>query len=465
MKLSYEEKIEIYNEWKVNHKSPGRIAKERNLAYETINYIVHLADLHGPEILEHKSHYYSPEYKENAIKRVLAGKESAHWVSLDLGLSCHGTLKRWIKEYKENGYTVIERKRGRYAKEEKDNGGASGRERGTDATERRASPEESQAYDTDRIRKKIRRLGFGKRKTRIEEIAAAVTELRQELKCSVGFILNAINSDPELPHITRSTYYYTLRKTDKDEKNDTLMNEIIDIYYAHKERYGYRRIALELKKRGNKVNIKAVRRLMRRMNLHGIKRNKRKYSSYKGTVGTIADNIIKRDFYADQPDQKWYSDVTEFNLRGEKTYLSPILDGCAGDIVSYVISRSPNLWQTMEMLRIAFEEHMDVNGLILHTDQGWQYQHANYVQELKDHGVIQSMSRKGNSMDNGLMENFFGLLKTEMLYGQENQYETLDDLEKAISEYIYYYNHNRIKERLKGLTPLEWREMRSHVQS
>ena len=464
MKLSYKEKIEIYNEWKVNHKSLRRIAKERNLAYSGIEYMVSLADLHGPEILEHKWNYFSPEYKENAIKRVLLGKEVAEQVSLDLGLTNPGTLIRWIKEYKENGYTVIERKRGRHAKEEKDNRRASGRERGTVTAERRASPEESQAYDTDRIRKKIRRLGFGKRETRVEEIAAAVAELRQELKCSIGFILNAINSDPELPHITRSTYYYTRRKTDKDVKNDDLMNEIIKIYYANEERYGYRRITLALKKHGHKINVKAVRRLMRRMDLHGTKRKKNKYSSYKGNVGTIADNIIQRDFHAELPNQKWYSDVTEFNLRGDKTYLSPILDGCGGDIVSYVISRSPNLRQTMEMLRIAFEEHKEVKGLILHTDQGWQYQHANYVQELKDHGVIQSMSRKGNSMDNGLMENFFGLLKTEMFYDREDRYQTLDDLEAAIENYIYYYNHDRIKERLKGLTPLEWREMRSKVQ-
>ena len=465
MRLSYEEKIEIYNEWKLQHKSPRQIARERKLCYRNIDYMVNLADIYGPEVLKHKWHYYSPEYKENAVKRVLLGKESANQVSLDLGLSNPGTLANWIKEYRENGYTVIERKRGRHAKEGKDNRGTSGRERGTAEAERRASPEESQAYDTDRIRKKIRHLGFGKRETRIEEIAAAVTELRQELKCSIGFILNAINSDPELPNITRSTYYYTIRKTDKDVKNDAVMNEIIKIYYDHKGRYGYRRITLELKRRGRTINIKAVRRLMRRMGLYGLRRNKRKYSSYKGTVGKIADNIIQRDFYTEEPNRKWYTDVTEFNLRGEKTYLAPVLDGCGGDIVSHVISRSPNLWQTMESLRIAFDKYPEVSGLILHTDQGWQYQHASYVQKLKDHDVIQSMSRKGNSMDNGLMENFFGLLKTEMFYGQEERYATLDDLEKAVSEYIDYYNHDRIKERLKGLTPLEWREMRSQIQN
>lgn len=177
MKLSHEEKVKIYNEWKLQHKSPRQIARERKLCYKYVDYMVHLADLHGPEALEHRWHYYSPAYKENAIKRVLIGKESANQVSLELGLSNQSVLILWIKAYKENGYTVIERKRGRHAKEGKDNRGTSGRERGTAAAERRASPEESQAYDTDRIRKKIGRLGFGKRETRIEEIAAAVTEL------------------------------------------------------------------------------------------------------------------------------------------------------------------------------------------------------------------------------------------------------------------------------------------------
>lgn len=288
-----------------------------------------------------------------------------------------------------------------------------------------------------------------------------MTALRQELKCSLGFIIDTINNSANLPHITRSTYYYTINKTDKDEKNDLIMNEIISIYYEHRERYGYRRITLELRRRGCTVNTKAVRRLMNRMDLHGKRRNKRKYSSYQGTVGRIADNIIQRDFFAEMPNQKWYTDVTEFNLRGQKTYLSPILDGCAGDIVSYVISRSPNLWQTMTMLDIAFQKNPDVTGMIMHTDQGWQYQHASYVNALEAHGVIQSMSRKGNSIDDALMENFFGLLKTEMFYDREDSYESLDDLEKAICEYIAYYNHDRIKTRLKGLTPLEWREIKS----
>ena len=234
------------------------------------------------------------------------------------------------------------------------------------------------------------------------------------------------------------------------------MEKIKEIFYHHKKRYGYRRITLELKNQGYIVNHKKVYRLMVKLGLKPLKRNKRKYSSYKGTVGKIANNLIEREFYADKPNEKWYTDVTEFNLRGEKCYLSPILDGFNGEVISHNISKSPNLAQIKDMLDKGFKDK-NLEGLIFHSDQGWQYQHQSYQQRLKEKGIKQSMSRKGNSMDNGMMENFFGILKTEMFYDQEDKYKTLDDLMKAIDEYIYYYNYDRIKVKLKGLSPVNYR--------
>ena len=379
------------------------------------------------------------------------GNESVISVSLDLGLSKDALLRSWIKSYEENGYTVVERKRGSHAQEkEKDSGGIRSR---TESLKGR----EPEAYHRERIHKKIECLSYGKRKVRREEIAVVISELRQELKCSLRVILEVLKEHPELPQISKSDYYYVISKKDKDLKNDEVMNNIIDIYYRHKGRYGYRRIHLQLLREGININRKKVQRLMKRMGLAGIRRNKRRYSSYQGTIGKIADNIIERDFFADKPNQKWYTDVTEFNLRGNKVYLSPILDGYAGDIVSYNISRRPDFYQINDMIRKAFRNNPDVNDLILHSDQGWQYQMNQFSNSLKRHGIIQSMSRKGNSLDNGLMENFFGLLKTEMFYDQEDNYRDTDELIKAIDEYIYYYNNERIKARLKGLTPVEYR--------
>ena len=267
-----------------------------------------------------------------------------------------------------------------------------------------------------------------------------------------------------MSNLKRSTYYYTVNKQDKDMKNDDVMNKIIEIYYKHDGRYGYRRITLELDNQGFHANHKKVKRLMSRMGLYSIVRKKRKYSSYKGTVGKVADNLINREFEAEKPNKKWFTDVTEFNLRGEKLYLSPILDSYGRYIVSYNVSKSPNLAQINDMLTKAFNAYKDLTGLIFHSDQGWQYQHQSYQTKLKERGILQSMSRKGNSMDNGLMENFFGIMKSEMFYDQEHKYKNSDDLIEAIHEYMYYYNHDRIKAKLNGKTPVEYRNL-SFIQN
>lgn len=145
----------------------------------------------------------------------------------------------------------------------------------------------------------------------------------------------------------------------------------------------------------------------------------KKYRSYKGDVGKVAPNMLERNFEAARPNQKWVTDVTEFSLFGQKLYLSPILDLCSRDIVSYTISDRPILSMVTEMLEKAFVKISDRTNLILHSDQGWQYQHKQYRRMLKAKGIRQSMSRQGNCLDNAVMENFFGLLKSELLYLQK----------------------------------------------
>ena len=181
----------------------------------------------------------------------------------------------------------------------------------------------------------------------------------------------------------------------------------------------------------------------------------KKYRSYRGQIGKVAPNYIQRDFNAEKPNQKWSTDITEFALFGRKLYLSPILDMFNGEIVTYEISTAPCLAQVMNMLDKAFAKVKDTEGIIFHSDQGWQYQHAYYQKTLKNHGIIQSMSRKGNCLDNSVMENFFGLLKSELLYLQE--FKSLEDFETKLHEYIFYYNNKRIKLKLKGMSPVEYR--------
>ena len=256
----------------------------------------------------------------------------------------------------------------------------------------------------------------------------------------------------------KSTYYYEVSKVDAVElRNTELMTEIKEIFEYHKGRYGVRRIHRELVNRGHNINHKRVQRLMHNLGLMG-KRPKEKYHSYRGEVGKVADNIINRDFGATAPLQKWTTDVSQFNFAWGKCYISPILDMCTNEIISYDLSLSPNLEQIRNMLERAFERFPSVEGLIFHSDQGWQYQHEYFRKTLKEHKVIQSMSRKGNCIDNCIMETFFGRLKNEMYYGYEKDYDSFETFAKAIDEYISYYNNERIQAKTKWMPPVKYRE-------
>lgn len=261
----------------------------------------------------------------------------------------------------------------------------------------------------------------------------------------------------ELAGIPKATYYYYEKKNKKNDKYKELKEQIQSIFYAHKKRYGYRRITLELHNQGIRVNHKLVLKLMKEMDLH-CKVRRQKYKSYKGEVGKSAPHLIKRDFHADKPNQKWTTDVSEFSISAGKLYLSPILDMFNGEIISYNVGKSPNFQQTMFMLNDALKKFPDLNGLVLHSDQGWQYRQMEYQYTLKKNGRMQSMSRKGNCLDNAIMENFFGIMKSEMFFGHEKEFQTLEELELAIREYIEYYNNRRIKLRLKGMSPVRYRE-------
>ena len=255
--------------------------------------------------------------------------------------------------------------------------------------------------------------------------------------------------------MARSVFYYH-RKRLNDEKYKHEKAEIASICHLHKGRYGYRRVTAEMKNRGYNINHKTVQKLMGTL---GLKCNVRKvsYRSYKGEVGKIAPNVLERDFKASLPNQKWATDVTQMNIKGEKIYLSPIIDMFNGEVISYSISKSPNMQMIDEMLCVAFDKVKDTKGLIFHSDQGWQYQHYGYRKALEKNGIIQSMSRKGNCLDNALAESFFAIVKTELLYRQN--FETADEFIASLNEYIHYYNNKRIKNRLNGKSPVQYRAL------
>ena len=254
----------------------------------------------------------------------------------------------------------------------------------------------------------------------------------------------------EIAQLPRATFYYHLKRTQRADKYAGAKEEITSIYHKNKGRYGYRRITEALCNKGIHLNHKTVQRLMKELGLVCRVRIK-KYHSYKGEVGKIAPNLLNRDFHAERPNQKWVTDVTEFSLFGQKLYLSPILDLHNGYLVSYTISDRPVLSMVTAMLTKAFAAIPDGTGLILHSDQGWQYQHKQYQQMLKAKGIRQSMSRKGNCLDNAVAENFFGLLKSELLYLQK--FQSMQHFKQELIDYLDYYNNRRIKAKLKGLPP------------
>ena len=241
---------------------------------------------------------------------------------------------------------------------------------------------------------------------------------------------------------------------EKPDKYEGVRESIKQIFHENKGRYGYRRIKDELEKANLNINHKTIQRLMKELGLVCRVRMK-KYKSYRGEVGKVAPNLLNRDFEAEKPNEKWVTDITEFSLFGQKLYLSPILDLYNREIISYSLMERPVYGQVQEMLEKAFDKNPDLKGLVFHSDQGWQYQMKNYQAKLKEKGILQSMSRKGNCLDNAVMENFFGLLKSELLYLQD--FKSVDHFKQELVEYIEWYNTKRIKRKLKGLSPVEYR--------
>lgn len=238
-----------------------------------------------------------------------------------------------------------------------------------------------------------------------------------------------------------------------------LLEVIKEIIEESNHTYGYRRVTLALRNRGMIVNHKRVLRIMR---VHALLCTKfqtraRRYSSYKGQIGKIADNLLNRKFKAEKANEVWVSDVTEFKIPGSqsKLYLSPIMDVFNSEIVSFTINTSPTVHFTNRSLKDAVKKLPKEHNLLVHTDQGFHYQHKSWIRILEENNIKQSMSRRGNCLDNSPMENFFGLLKQEIYYGVT--YNSIDELAKAIKRYMYWYNNFRIKEKLNGLSPIEYR--------
>ncbi|HBB9522830.1 TPA: IS3 family transposase [Escherichia coli] len=442
MKHLFEVKLAAVNHYLAGHAGIISTAKLFQLSHTSLSHWINLFLLHGPRALDcrHKRSY-SPEDKLCVVLYALGHSESLPRVAARFNIPSHNTVKNWIKGYRKSGNEAFIRRRKEKSMTRSDD---------THENEANMTPEE--------MKNELRYLRAENAylKAMQEHLlekkppgAGEKTKVIRSLRCGhcQSDLLKAAG-------LARSTLYYQLSLQKAKDKYADVKQLIASIFHEHRGCYGYRRIHCELQKRGLKFSGKTVRKLMQQLGLKSPVRLK-KYRSYRGNMGLAAENILQRQFKAEAPCEKWVTDITEFRAGGQKLYLSPILDLFNGEIVAWETACRPTEELVKRMLNKGLESLAEGEKPLLHSDQGWHYRIKSYQSALADKGLVQSMSRKGNCLDNAVMENFFGHLKEEMYYRRD--YRSVEELENAVNEYITYWNQKRIKLSLGGLSPVEYR--------
>ncbi|WP_156536737.1 IS3 family transposase [Gallibacterium salpingitidis] len=384
----------------------------------------------------HTKRTYSPDFKYQVIQTIQRDKLSLESASLHFGIANSSAISQWLKSFQQYGIEGLLPKPKRHTAMKKT---------------RYAKMPPPPKTEEERLRLRILELetenAYPKKVSSIrprksEEKAAIIQGLRVQYPLTLLLVY---------AELARSTFFYHLQGKSKPvDNNKSIKEQIIAIKRQHPH-YGYRRVTRQL----DKVNHKRVQRLLQELGLQVKRKPPRKYSSYQGQVGKIAPNRLQRDFRATHPNQKWLTDITEFNVNGEKLYFSPILDCYNNELIAYQWSRHPNSDLVNRMVRQAITRLSKGDTPILHSDQGIQYQIPSYQHLLVEHHIVQSMSRKGNCLDNAAMESFFGRMKVECFYGKV--FQTIAELEVAIKDYVRYYNEERIQLKLNGLSPVQYR--------
>ncbi|WP_128880088.1 IS3-like element IS1397 family transposase [Shigella dysenteriae] len=442
MKHSFEVKLAAVNHYLAGHAGIISTAKLFQLSHTSLSHWINLFLLHGPLALDCRHRRsYSPEDKLCVVLYALGHSESLPRVAARFNIPSHNTVKNWIKGYRKSGNEAFIRRRKEKSMTRSDD---------THENEANMTPEE--------MKNELRYLRAENAylKAMQEHLlekkppgAGEKTKVIRSLRCGhcQSDLLKAAG-------LARSTLYYQLSLQKAKDKYADVKQLIASIFHEHRGCYGYRRIHCELQKRGLKFSGKTVRKLMQQLGLKSPVRLK-KYRSYRGNMGLAAENILQRQFKAEAPCEKWVTDITEFRAGGQKLYLSPILDLFNGEIVAWETACRPTEELVKRMLNKGLESLAEGEKPLLHSDQGWHYRIKSYQSALADKGLVQSMSRKGNCLDNAVMENFFGHLKEEIYYRRD--YRSVEELENAVNEYITYWNQKRIKLSLGGLSPVEYR--------
>ncbi|MDP5275218.1 IS3 family transposase [Chengkuizengella axinellae] len=442
-KFTAEDKLKAVKYYLNGKESSYKIAETMGTDNKAILKWVKQFEYHGAEAFTKPYTNYTKQFKLEVLNYMIENGTSLNETAAIFKIPEPSTISVWRRKFETQGLDALQsKKKGRLSlkKESNQHQKLSFIKGSREELEARIKQLEME----NEYPKKVECLSSNQRKITKQDKAQVVYGLRHKYP---------VKALVKLAGIPRSTYYDLVKRMNRPERDANLKVEIKAIYEEHEGRYGYRRIRDELTNRGQKVNHKKVQRIMKELGLKCLVRMK-KYKSYKGTVGKIAPNILNRNFTANAPNEKWTTDITEFKLFGQKLYLSPVIDLFNGEIITYTIGFRPTYSLVSDMLEKAFERLPEDHQLLMHSDQGWHYQMKQYRQALESRGIVQSMSRKANCYDNSVIENFFGIMKSELLYLME--FESVEHFKMELQKYINYYNTKRIKAKLK-MSPVQYR--------
>ncbi|HHA2302458.1 TPA: IS3 family transposase [Enterobacter asburiae] len=444
-KYSFEERLQVVMHYFASDEGYRLTSTRFNVPRTQVRIWVAAYQAHGEEGLKPRDKGISidPEIRIEAVKAVLSGQISRTQAATKFNVSGAASIGKWVKVFHEDGEEGLRSLK-------------VGTKR---ASYMAAHPELAEAAEE---RSKARRIHELERKVKFLELrilylpkAESLSSIRDRVRVvdelRLSYPLEQLLDAAQIP---RSTFYYHLKALRSPGKYDEVKCRIKEIYDENLGRYGYRRITMALRREAGAINHKVVQRLMTTLGLRAAIKVKR-YSSWRGERGRAVDNILQRNFKASRPNEKWVTDVTEFAINGRKLYLSPIIDLFNNEVISYSLSERPTMPMIDDMLIKAFARLDEDSKPVLHSDQGWQYRHQWYQYQLREFGVLQSMSRKGNCLDNACAECFFGTLKSECFYIRK--FNDIDELKVVIEDYIRYYNTRRISLKLNGFSPIEYR--------
>ena len=423
------------------------------------NKIADIADYHGSLDKEYQikqkyinapNHPRNPDanLKLDAIKRCFSLGEGVEYVSRDIGYS-RASIYSWYRKYQKFGVAGLMSSKKQIKRENID-----------------FNTEPSKQQEISELQEQIKQLQM-----EVDVLKEALNLLKKDPGINItelknrekAVIIDAVEDKYSLHQLlkclcmAKSSYYYQRAVMKQSDKYVEIRIRIKIIFQENRNCYGYRRIHGELKKIGITVSEKIVRRIMKEEHLTVPTKRMKKYSSYKGEITPEVDNIINRDFHAEQPNTKWLTDITEFAIPAGKVYLSPVIDCFDGMVVKWNIGTTPDSILVNKMLEDAIGTLLPSEHPLVHTDRGCHYRWTGWIERMQAAGLTRSMSKKGCSPDNAACEGFFGRLKNEMFYGRSWVGVSMDDFINEINSYIEWYNTKRIKQSLGYMSPAEYR--------